>query len=262
MTAKERQSLISSELQVVGSHLQTLRLEKSLTLEDVNQATKVSLSNLRAIESMAYEKLPADPFTRGQITLYGNYLGLDGRQIAKQFFIERDGDKETGPFLKRKLTHHALTPKRLAEPTHISSATIAGTLLVLIVLSFSGFCLFTSWNPFAFLTNQTKSFSSSVMNTFHPANPATGVRANQKPLNLNAHFLKDSQIVLSLDNKESIQKVYTKGTKAHWRAEKQIHLEFFQPESAELQLNNISLPFPQGVDGHYILRIPATSATP
>jgi cytoskeleton protein RodZ len=263
MTAKEKKNLSTSEQHVVGSNLQRVRLEKSLTLEDVNQATRISLANLRAIESMRYERLPADTFTRGQITLYGNFLGLDGRQIAKQFIIERDSGKETGSFRKKRLGTHPLTAKQLAEPTHMSSATIAGILLLLIVLSITGFCMYTSWNPFAFLTNQTKNLSSSVLNTFHPANPATGGnRANLKNLNLTALFLKDSQITISLDNKESIKKIYTKGTSAHWKAEKKIHLEFSQPDSAELRLNNISLPFPQGVDGHYILLIPAATSTP
>jgi cytoskeletal protein RodZ len=262
MTAKEKQSLSTSEQHVAGSNLQRVRLEKSLTLEEVTQATRISLANLRAIESMTYERLPADIFTKGQITLYGNFLGLDGRQIARQFFIERDGGKESDSFHKKKLKHHSLTPKLLAEPTHISSATIAGILLLLIVLSITGFCMYTSWNPFAFLTNQTKNLSSSVLNTFHPANPATSNRASLKPLHLTALFLKDSLVTISLDNKESNKKKYSKGASAHWKAEKKIHLEFSQPDSAELQLNNTSLPFPQGVDGHYVLRIPAETSTP
>jgi cytoskeleton protein RodZ len=261
MTAKEKQPLSISEQHVAGSNLQRVRLEKSLTLEDVTQETRISRANLRAIESMTYERLPADIFTKGQIALYGNFLGLDGRQIAKQFFIERDG-KESGSFHKKKLKHHYLTPKLLAEPTHISSATIAGILLLLIVLSITGFCMYTSWNPFAFLTNQTKNLSSSVLNTFHPANPATSNRANLKPLNLTALFLKDSQVTISLDNKETNKKKYTKGASAHWEAEKKLRLEFSQPDSAELQLNSTSLPFPKGVDGHYVLRIPTETSPP
>jgi len=261
MTAKEKQYISPSEQHVVGDHLQKLRQEQALTLEDVTQATKVSLANLRAIESMAYEKLPADIFTKGQIALYGNFLGLDGRKIADQFFFERDGGKKTGPFLKKKLPNHSLTPKQLAEPTHISSAAIAGILLVLIVLSFTGFCLYTSWNPFAFLTDQTN-LQSSVINTFHPANPATGSRAIIQPLELTAIFLKDSQVIISLDNAESVQKVYTRGTSAHWKAERQIQVEFSHPDSAELHLNSTPLPFPREDAGRYLLRIPTTPSTP
>jgi len=261
MTVKETQAFPPSEQDAAGK-LQQVRLEKALSLEDVTKATRVSTANLRAIESMEYGKLPSDTFARGQITLYGNYLGLDGRRIAEQFFIKRDGGKRTAPYLKKRLSTHCLTPKQLAEPTHISSATIAGFLLLFIVLSFTGFCLYTSWNPFAFLTDQTKNLSSSVINTFHPANPATGTRTTQKPLNLSAVFLKDTQVLVSLDNKESTQKAYTKGTSSHWKAEKQLHLEFLQPDSAELQLNSSPLPFPSlANNGHYILQIPSP-ATP
>ena len=124
MTAQEKQALGTSKQYVIGSNLQKVRLEKSLTLEDVTQETRISIANLRAIESMTYARLPADIFTKGQITLYGNFLGLDGRQVAKQFFIERDGGKDSGFLLKNKLRPHSLTAKQLAEPTHISSATI------------------------------------------------------------------------------------------------------------------------------------------
>ncbi len=257
MTVKEKQSLPSSGQHAVGQ-LQHVRLEKNLTLEDVFKATRVSTANLRAIESLEYEKLPPDPFARGQIALYGNYLGLDGRSIAEQFFIKRDGGQRTTPYLKKRRSAHCLTPKQLAEPTHISSATIASILLVCIVLSFTGFCVYTSWNPFAFLTDHTKKFSSSMINTFHPANPASGKQASQKPLHLFAVFLKDAQVLVSLDDKEATQKTYAKGTSVHWKAEKQMHLQFLQPDSAELQLNNAPLPFPTtGSKGHYVLKIPA-----
>jgi cytoskeletal protein RodZ len=257
MTVKEKQTLPSSGLHSVGQ-LQNVRLEKNLTLEDAFKATRISTANLRAIESLEYGKLPPDPFARGQIALYGDYLGLDGRRIAEQFFLERDGGQRTPPYLKKRLSTHCLTPKQLAEPTHISSATIASILLLCIVLSFGGFCVYTSWNPFAFLTDQTKNFSSSVINTFHPANPASGNQATQKPLHLFAVFLKDAQVLVSLDNKESAQKTYAKGTSVHWKAEKQMHLEFLQPDSADLQFNSSPLPFPTaGSNGHYILKIPA-----
>lgn len=260
MTAKDVPYQHPAESEIVGDLLQKLRQEKKITLEEVMHATKVSLSNLRAIESMAYEKLPADIFAKGQIALYGNFLGLDGRQIADQFFLQRAGDKKAGPFLKKKLADLSLAPKQLAEPVHLSSATIAGLLLLFIILSFTGFSLYTSWNPFAFLVEQTKKLSSSAMDTFHPANPATGNLAPQKAFNLTAHFLQNSQIIISQDAKESIKKTIAKGTNAQWKADKEIQLEFFQPDCAELQLNNRPLPFPQGEEGHYILRLPATSS--
>lgn len=242
--------------QQVATQLQQVRQEQGLTLEEVTRVTRVSTANLRAIEAMAYEKLPADTFARGQITLYGNYLGLDGRRLADQFFIERDGGAKTAPLVKKRLSPHGLTAKQLAEPTHISSATIAGLLLLFIVLSFTGFCLYTSWNPFAFLTDQTRSLSSSVINTFHPANPATGPPP-PRALHLTAKFLKDSQVIVTLDQMEAASKTYAKGTGVQWKADTLIQLEFTQPDSAELQVDSTPLAFPpQAGNGRYILRLP------
>lgn len=248
--------------QQVAAQLQQVRQEQSLTLEEVTKATRVSTANLRAIEAMAYEKLPADTFTRGQITLFGNYLGLDGRRLADQFFIERDGGKKVGPLVKKRLSPHCLTAKQLAEPTHISSATIATLLLLFIVLSFTGFCLYTSWNPFAFLTDQTRSLRSSVINTFHPANPATAPPL-PKALHLTAKFLKDAQVVVILDQMEAASKTYPKGTSVQWKADKLIQLEFIQPDSAELQVDGSPLAFPpQAGNSRYILRLPPPPAKP
>jgi cytoskeleton protein RodZ len=256
-------SPLPPELQCVGEQLRQARQDKSLTLDEVAAYTKIRRSNLQALESMAYGKLPSDSFTRGQLVLYATFLGMDGRLIADQFFAERDGNvKSHLSSLQRSLIKQPLTPKKLAEPTHVSSAAIAGILLLLIVLSITGFCLYFSWNPLAFLAGKAFNLSSSKSNIFHPADPATGNGAIHKPLRLEALFHKDSRIIVMLDNKQPFEQQYAKGTSAHWEAEKQLQIEFFQPSSAELQLNGTPLRFPDGADGHYKLRIPAIASAP
>jgi cytoskeleton protein RodZ len=262
MKNEQLPSLPPSEHQRVGEQLKQLRQDKSLTLDEVAFSTKISRSNLRAIESMEYEKLPADSFTRGQIVLYGTFLGMDGRLAADHFFTERDGGRTSSPpSLQRSLNHRPLAPKKLAEPTHVSSAVIAGMLLLLIIFSFTGFCLYFSWNPFVFLTDKASNPSSSS-SIFHPADPATSNGGSRNQLKLQALFIKDSRISVSLDSKQPFEQQFTKGTNAHWEAEKQLQIEFFQPGSAELQLNGAPLPFPDGADGHYRLHIPPSASAP
>ena len=50
------------ELQRIGDQFKQVRQDKSLSLEEVTVSTKISRSNLHAIESMEYDKLPADSF--------------------------------------------------------------------------------------------------------------------------------------------------------------------------------------------------------
>lgn len=187
-----------SEPQSINQQLQTLRQEKGLTLEEVSWATKISLTNLRAIESLHYHKLPADPFSKGMLILYGTFLGLDGRKIAERFFFERDGGNPPSPCLNKYLAHRPLSPKNLAEPAHISSATIAGILMILITVSFTGFCLYTSWSPFAFLANAAKNPPAATISPFHPADPSSGTIPGQAE-NSDISVLQDDEVFFTLN---------------------------------------------------------------
>lgn len=244
------------EILPLGAQLQQLREDKSLSLEDVAYHTKISRANLAAIEAMAYDRLPADSFTRGQIILYGNFLGMDGRLAADRFFAERDGGKKSPlTSLQQSLLHQPLAPKKLAEPTHISSASIAGVLFLLIASSLTAFCLYFSWNPFAFLTSKM-SPSGSLSTTFHPADPSTSNGSAQGSIKLIATFQKDSRVLVSQDSKQPVEQFYTRGSQAQWQSAKQIEVEFFQPDSAELHFNGARISFPESIEGRFRLRIP------
>ena len=263
MTTEETSPVIPDPPLSIGEQLAQLRQAKSLTLEDAAAATKIARANLQAIEAMDYDRLPADPFLRGQIILYGHFLGMDGRLAADRFIIERDGDNTpAASALQKSLRNHPLTPKKLAEPTHVSSATLAVILLALIIVSFSGFCLYFSWNPFAFLTGKAPSLSASRTTAFHPADPATGNGSPAKVLQVDAFFRQDDHILVTVDNKPAMTQHHKKGSTVRWEAERQILLQFSHPDSAEVLFNGMTVPFPENVNGSYTLRLTASSSTP
>lgn len=138
----------------IGIRLQLLRKQQGLSFQKVSEETHISFSNLTAIEAENFDQLPADIFVRGLVNIYGNYLGLDGAETARLFLKERDQRQPRGKKNRSAKQSHSLAPKKLAEPSHISSATVAGILLLLIVVTFSAFCVYTGWNPFAYFLNQ------------------------------------------------------------------------------------------------------------
>jgi cytoskeletal protein RodZ len=201
--------------------------------------------------------LPAYPFAKGQFMLYAAFLGIDDPSLADRFLHSRAADKRPRrTFLQqRQRKPQQLTPKKLAEPAHVSSAAIAGVLLLLIVGSFTAFSLYFSWNPFAFLTS--KMFSTATSNPlFHPADPATSNAGQHNNVQLQAFFKKDSRVLVTLDNKPTFEHTYPKGSSILWEADKHLLLEFFQSDSADLLLNGAQIPFPDGSDGHFLLRLP------
>lgn len=151
------------EFENTGQYLKKLRTEKGLSTKEVTDTTRISETNLKAIEAQDFSTLPADTFTRGLLSLYAEFLGVDPARIVSQFMEERDASRASNKRVRVRQTTKILAPKTLAEPSHVSSMTMAGTLLVVIIVLFTGFCLYTSWNPFSFLTQKTESFQSVIM---------------------------------------------------------------------------------------------------
>ena len=247
----------------VGDRLRQARQEQNRTIEDAATHTRISPANLRAMEDSAYQRLPADSFTKGLLLLYAQYLGLDGRTLADQFFIERDGGRvnQLTALQKNRITH-SLAPKKLAEQARISSATAAAVLLVCIVVSLTGFCLYYSWNPFGYLTDKLHLFTTTVKGTFHPADPATSGLRNQNTLTLQAVFHADCRVVVALDDHPGTEQNYLKGSTIQWEAQQGMVLSFYQADCAELQFNGAPLPFPPIIDGRATLRLPLAANGP
>jgi hypothetical protein len=135
-------------------------------------------------------------------------------------------------------------------------------LLMIIVLSFTLFCLSTSWNPFAFLTERVWVTPAATGNSFHPADPATGNGGQRRTLQLSARFLSDVEVMVRVDGHLSPRQRYSRNTSATWSAERQLRVEFSKPDSAELSLNGSPLPFPRGRDGLHVLQLPADATAP
>lgn len=267
-----------------GKYLRQVRKGKDLSVEVVAEATKISISNIRAIEEEAYEKLPADTFVRGLITLYCNFLGIDSAKIAAEFLAKREG---TSPAtrrqgrIKEESQSSSLTAKKFAEPSHISSATIALALLAVIALSVTGLSLYTSWNPFAFLPQKTENMQTSMQGIFNSnkeqetdaktttpppheqqkqpwtadvvtekqaagiaLNPQAAVTGQQFSYNLSALFLQDSEVTIRIDGQNPVRKTFKNGEMASWRATQSLQIVFDKPGAATLTLNDAALPFP------------------
>ncbi len=172
MNTPDTQNMEATELDApdvtIGVHLQRLREQKGLSIHEVSEKTHISSSNLAAIEAENFDQLPADTFIRGQVNIYGNYLGLDGEETARLFLKERDQRQPRGKKNRLGKQTHSLTPKKLAEPSHISSATVATILLLLIVVSVTTFCLYTGWNPFAYFLDLGQQSTPPLTGTVAP----------------------------------------------------------------------------------------------
>ncbi|PIE57128.1 MAG: hypothetical protein CSA34_00495 [Desulfobulbus propionicus] len=244
------------ETSPVGVRLKKRREEKGLTVADVVEATRISATNVRALEAQDYTALPADTFIRGYLQLYAKLLELDEQELITAF-LDDESRAEPGYQRGKNLNNPMLSPKKMAEPTHISSASVASILLVLIVVSFTAFCLYNSWNPFAFLTGSSEDPQGVVSETFDTGENKGG----DEPVKLTtylltAQFNRAVTVTITLDDLQPSQIEYSAGDTASWTALKHMQVEFDREDAATLTINGSPLSFPGRQDGRLIIRLP------
>jgi cytoskeleton protein RodZ len=126
----------------IGPILEKKRLERGLSLKEVEQATKIRTRYLEGLEREDPTSLPDPVYARGFLKTYANFLGLNGEQLSREF---RD---HWAPRRERQLNSYDV-PQRGefdqplinpggvddAERSGISGATILTIVLAVLVLA-------------------------------------------------------------------------------------------------------------------------------
>ena len=72
----------------LGRYLKAIRTQQGVSLQQVAQRTYIQPSQLRAIETGNWMKLPEAIYVKGFLKTYAQFLGLDGTSIANKVFAE------------------------------------------------------------------------------------------------------------------------------------------------------------------------------
>src|SRR4051812_37317818 len=121
---------IEAEAPTVGERLRAAREQKKLNLEDIAAQTRIPLRHLEAIESAAWDNLPAPTYTVGFAKSYALAVGLDRVEIGEQLREEMGGQRfaSTSPEV-----FEAADPARTMPKWLVISAVVAVALLIAIM---------------------------------------------------------------------------------------------------------------------------------
>ena len=78
----------------IGAYLKEERKRQGLSLEDVQEKTKISLNSLEAIEEGQVSELPHPVYVKGFIKNYAQLLGIDAREMIGGFTQSVELDEE------------------------------------------------------------------------------------------------------------------------------------------------------------------------
>ena len=69
----------------IGNSLREARVRQGLEISQVELATKIRSKYLRAIEDEQFQLLPDEPYVKGFLHAYAEYLGLDGTLYVDEY---------------------------------------------------------------------------------------------------------------------------------------------------------------------------------
>jgi len=77
-----------------GSFLQKIRTYKNIPLDDLSKFSKISKTNILAVENEDFDSLPAKVFVRGFVSQIAKLLGLDHVTFTKEYMANFDDKRK------------------------------------------------------------------------------------------------------------------------------------------------------------------------
>jgi cytoskeleton protein RodZ len=115
----------------IGARLREARMRAKIDINEVEVRTKIRAKYLRAIENEEWDLLPGEVYAKSFLRTYGEYLGLDTRQLIDDFKrrYEHPADQELRPIapLGRERDRRPRGPR-------VPSWAIIGLVLVVVVV--------------------------------------------------------------------------------------------------------------------------------
>ncbi len=130
-----------------GAFLLAQREKKGISIEDVAEATKISLPILRAIEDDNFERMPAEAFCRGFYSIYANYLELDTEEVLSRYRQSRGITAVPSTEQAHSPVSKSQKFSEYAHPSPISPAVNMTALALVFLIVFTGICWYLNWNP-------------------------------------------------------------------------------------------------------------------
>ncbi|RKZ30350.1 hypothetical protein DRQ36_05900, partial [bacterium] len=128
----------------LGEYLKQMRVAKGLSIEDIAEATKISVEYIVALEEGNFDILPAEIYVRGFIKSYGELLGADLDDLFSRYEAAKPkpkarrifsgAPKEPPPYeppiKKQKVGKKRVIPRRIS----ITPGRIIGLIVLILII--------------------------------------------------------------------------------------------------------------------------------
>lgn len=100
--AKAKEKNKQPAVESIGEKLRKTREEKGISLEEARRSTKIHTNILEAIEADRLENVLGKTYVKAFLKKYAVYLGVDEKEIVKEYVSADTPDVKPGPILRKK----------------------------------------------------------------------------------------------------------------------------------------------------------------
>jgi cytoskeleton protein RodZ len=116
-----------------GSRMRHVREQRGISLRQIAQTTKLSVSALEALEHNDISRLPGGIFSRAFVRSYAAEIGADPEETVREFLSQFPHESVTGAGPSAPSDHSPA--RRVVARTIMIAATIAVVVVVILFLS-------------------------------------------------------------------------------------------------------------------------------
>jgi cytoskeleton protein RodZ len=114
----------------IGSTLREARVRRKLTLQQVEEDTKIRVKYVQAMENEDFELIPSPTYVKGFLRTYSEYLGLDPRMILDEYRTRFMPQDEFEPFGGPSALGR---PRRQRRRSSLAFVAVAALLVLALV---------------------------------------------------------------------------------------------------------------------------------
>ena len=117
----------------VGEHLKEIRIKKSISLEEIEEKTRIRKKYLQDIEAENYDSVPGEAYTKAFIKSYAECLDLDPGEVLRIYRREKRNKEASSPE-KKSVKENSKKVSRNQEIIFVIKKTLPILLLILVLV--------------------------------------------------------------------------------------------------------------------------------
>lgn len=221
-----------------GTWLRRQREARDIELREIADHTKISIRYLEALETDRFEILPAPVFTKGFLSQYGRYIGLDPDQVVNTYLNALD-EGESG---ERE------EPRRRRQTDRqrwLGPLLVLGGVLLLALVAYLTFRAERSQDE------ELEAPPAMAVPAVQPPVPTEqptvlDESARLAPLVVTLDFVDDGWLEAEVDGARQLSEQVAKGESRRLLAEERIVLGLGNPEGVRVEVNGTPYELPEG----------------